>query len=85
MNCGHKVILKIKEHKHTQFELEQLMKKKPLEIAQALLREFGDDTISIVSKYLPESLQKEIFIGDLRNAIKYIENKKWNAKRGRGL
>jgi len=83
MNCGHKVILKLKEHKHTLFELEQLMKKEPIKIAQELLKVFGDDTIKVVAKYLPESLQKEIFIGDLRATIKYLESKKWNSKRGR--
>jgi hypothetical protein len=83
MNCGHKVILKGKYHQHTLFELEKLMKQNPKEIAERIIEVYGNNAIDVVMKYLPDSLQKEIFIGDLRNTIKYLENKKWNAERGR--
>ena len=70
----------IDNHRHSTFEIEQLLKKRPIQIASRLLKIFGKEAEQVVKKNLPESLRKEQFINVLRDVAKAKECERWNRR-----
>jgi hypothetical protein len=68
----------IDNHRHSTFELQQLLKKKPIQIANRLVSIFGNEVEQVVKKNLFDSIQKEEFMHVLRAVKKEKEIRRWN-------
>ena len=70
----------IDNHRHSTFQIEQLLKHKPIQIASRLLKIFGSETEQVVKNNLPESLRKEMFMNVLREVKKAKDVERWNRR-----
>ena len=68
----------VKGTKITLFQVKQLLKHKPIRVARMLLEMYGDGAEDMAKRSIPECLQKEFFLTELRREKKIEVDRLWN-------